>query len=265
VDDAGDVRDWFQEMAKSLGMIPAIAASGEEALRLVRESGPRDVAFIDWRMPGMNGVETAARLREESPGLAVIMTSAADWDQVAPEAKRVGVDCFLAKPLFLTNLIHCLEQCFPAPDACAEGGEGACLEDGEAPRESFEGFYALLAEDVPVNREIAWDLFAMIGLKADSAENGKEAAEMFRAAPDRYDVIFMDVQMPEMDGYEATRIIRAMDLPKAKTIPIIAMTANVFREDVEKCFAAGMNAHTGKPLDLDAIRACLSTCLGQDK
>ncbi|MDR0301129.1 MAG: transporter substrate-binding domain-containing protein [Treponema sp.] len=127
----------------------------------------------------------------------------------------------------------------------------------------FAGRRILLVEDVEINREIVLALFEPTQLEIDCAENGVEAVRKFSEAPDRYDLIFMDIQMPEMDGYEATRRIRALDLPKAKTIPIIAMTANVFREDIEKCLEAGMNDHAGKPLNLNEIMEKLHTHFGQ--
>jgi len=117
----------------------------------------------------------------------------------------------------------------------------------------FAGRHILLAEDVEINREIVQTLLEPTQVEIDCAVNGKEALNMFRQSSEKYDMIFMDMQMPEMDGYEATRCIRALDLPKAKTIPIIAMTANVFREDVEKCLQAGMNGHIGKPLDFNNV------------
>ena len=129
------------------------------------------------------------------------------------------------------------------------------------PADHFEGHYILLAEDVEINREIVLALLESTLITIDCAENGKEALEMFAAAPDKYELIFMDIQMPEMDGLEATRQIRALDIPNAKTIPIIAMTANAFREDVVKCLDAGMNGHLGKPLDFDDVLSKLRTYL----
>ena len=126
---------------------------------------------------------------------------------------------------------------------------------------SFEDCHILLAEDIEINREIVISLLEPTGLQIDCAENGQEAVAMFTAHPDTYDIIFMDVQMPEMDGYDATRLIRAIDSPAAKKIPIIAMTANVFREDIEKCIGAGMNGHLGKPLDFDEVLQTLHTYL----
>ncbi|MCL2756869.1 MAG: response regulator, partial [Coriobacteriia bacterium] len=111
----------------------------------------------------------------------------------------------------------------------------------------------LLAEDMEINSEIVLALLEPTGIEIDCAVNGVEAVKMFREVPDKYEMIFMDLQMPELDGYEATRDIRALDIPRAATIPIVAMTANVFREDVEKCLEAGMNSHVGKPIDFDEV------------
>jgi CheY-like chemotaxis protein len=142
-------------------------------------------------------------------------------------------------------------------DCVHEGhGESDTLpseDDVGAKTDDFSAYRILLAEDVEINREIVSALLEPTGLDIDCAENGAAALEMFSASPGVYDMIFMDVQMPEMDGYEATRRIRALDTARAKSIPIIAMTANVFREDVEKCLEAGMNGHLGKPIDLDEV------------
>jgi CheY-like chemotaxis protein len=133
------------------------------------------------------------------------------------------------------------------------------LPQGDAPNasgreaESYEGYRVLLVDDVDVNREIVIELLAPSLLSIDSAENGAEALAMFADSPERYDMILMDVHMPEMDGYEATRRIRALAAPQAKTVPIIAMTANVFREDIEKCLESGMNNHIGKPFKIEEV------------
>jgi len=133
--------------------------------------------------------------------------------------------------------------------------------EGSAAPDDFSGHRILLVEDVEINREIVIALLEPSGVVIDCAVNGVEALRMFEAAPGAYDVIFMDVQMPEMDGYEATRRIRALDEPRAKAVPIVAMTANVFREDVEKCLNAGMNAHLGKPLNIDEVLVILKRYL----
>jgi CheY-like chemotaxis protein len=131
---------------------------------------------------------------------------------------------------------------------------------------SFKGYRVLLAEDVEINREIVLTLLEPVELEIDCAVNGVEAVDMFSLEPERYDMIFMDMQMPQMDGLEATRKIRGLGFPKAKNIPIVAMTANVFKEDVDKCLDAGMNGHIGKPLDLNEVIKTLKHCLrGREK
>jgi CheY-like chemotaxis protein len=144
-----------------------------------------------------------------------------------------------------------------SPYDSAEGGG----DTPEAGTNNFSGRRALLAEDIDINREIVTSLLGPTGLIIDSANDGAEAVKMFLDDPGRYDVIFMDVQMPEMDGYEAARRIRASDAPNAKSIPIIAMTANVFREDVDKSIEAGMNNHIGKPINLEELLEVLRESL----
>jgi len=137
--------------------------------------------------------------------------------------------------------------------------------EGPAQADQYEGYNVLLVEDVEINREIVIALLEPTLLKIDCAENGAEAVRMFKEAPERYNIIFMDVQMPVMDGFEATRIIRALNTPNAKTIPIIAMTANVFKEDIDNCLKAGMNCHIGKPIDFDAVLRILRQFLNQQE
>jgi CheY-like chemotaxis protein len=247
VDDDQDVREYFRETAARLRIHCDVVASGEEALRLIERNGAYDIYFIDWRLPGMNGVETSARIKGLNVDKSmVIMISSADWNQIHSEAQKAGVDHFLSKPIFRSDIVDCLNQCL--------GDHGLSRLETQEEDGRLAGCRILLAEDVEINREIALALFEPTGLAADCAENGAEAVRMFQAAPEQYDAIFMDIQMPEMDGYEATRKIRALDNPKARSVPIIAMTANVFREDIEKCLAAGMNDHIGKPLDVEELK-----------
>jgi CheY-like chemotaxis protein len=131
----------------------------------------------------------------------------------------------------------------------------------EAEEPDYSGRRILLAEDVEINREIVITVLEPLGLSITEAENGQQAFDKFSAGPENFDLIFMDIHMPGVDGYEATRMIRALDHPRAKTVPIIAMTANVFKEDVERCLAAGMNDHIGKPLDFDAVGLILKKYL----
>jgi CheY-like chemotaxis protein len=176
----------------------------------------------------------------------VIIFSSADWGSIRDEAQMAGVEKFLPKPLFRSNIVDTINECIGDDHAKEQAEELEVTDD-------FSGHTILLAEDIEINREILMAMLEDTQLKIDCAENGTMAVQMFAKAPDRYDMIFMDVQMPEMDGYEATRQIRAMDAPRAKKIPIVAMTANVFKEDVDRCLAAGMNSHIGKPLDIGEI------------
>jgi signal transduction histidine kinase/DNA-binding response OmpR family regulator len=254
VDDDPDVRMYFTEFAHQIGLACDVAAGGREALSLMAGGG-YDICFVDWKMPGMDGIAFTREVKGLADGSpVVIMISAAGWSAAEDEAKNAGVDKFLPKPLFPSSIADVINECLGAQ--VPQRSEAAPDETG-----AFRGRRLLLAEDVEINREIVLALLEPTLLEVDCAENGAEAVRMFGAAPDRYDMIFMDVQMPEMDGYEATRQIRAMDVPAAKRIPIIAMTANVFREDVERCLAAGMDGHVGKPLDFDDVLAKLHTYL----
>ena len=154
----------------------------------------------------------------------------------------------MPKPLFSSLIVDCVNECLSADESLSTV---ETAEDSDTGR--FAGYRILLAEDIEINREIVTAMLEHTGIAIDCAENGRAACEMFAAAPAAYDMIFMDIHMPEVDGYEATRLIRAMDLPEARTIPIVAMTANVFREDIERCLAAGMNDHVGKPIDIAEV------------
>jgi CheY-like chemotaxis protein/two-component sensor histidine kinase len=247
VDDEPDMREHFKEMAQHIGFRCDAAADGEGAIRAIEENGAYDLYFVDWRMPGMNGIELTRRIKENDAGRSVvIMISATEWNTIEADAKNAGVDRFLPKPIFPSAITDCVNECLGLSGLFAD-------EEPFAETDNFEGYRVLLAEDVEINREIVTALLEPTAIAVDCAENGMEALEMYGADPSRYDMIFMDVQMPEMDGYSATRGIRALEPPGAKSVPIIAMTANVFREDVEKCLAAGMDDHVGKPLDLEEV------------
>ncbi|MCL1828036.1 MAG: response regulator [Oscillospiraceae bacterium] len=248
VDDEAEVREFFTNMSKHLGICCTAASSGEEALEMLETDPEHDVYFLDLRLPGMNGIELARRIREkdEARTSVAILFSAVDRSDAEDEAKAAGVDKFLQKPLFASDIIDLINGFLGVqrdPDADKKKEETF----------DFSGHTILLAEDVEINREIVSALLEPTGLTVECAENGAQALEMFKAAPDKYEMIFMDVQMPEMDGYEATRSIRALDIPGADDIPIIAMTANVFRQDIEKCLEAGMNGHVGKPVDTNVM------------
>jgi signal transduction histidine kinase/DNA-binding response OmpR family regulator len=246
-DDTPEVLEYFGEIARQWGIACDLAASGEEAVALIERNDPYDICFVDWKMSGMDGIELSRKIKRTSNGSVVIMISAAEWTAIENEAKSAGVDKFLPKPLFPSAIADCINECLGMGDLFTADGART------APADCFEGYRILLAEDVEINREIVLTLLEPTKLAVDCAENGVEALRLFSVAPDKYDMVFMDVQMPDMDGYEATRRIRATGLPDAEKIPIIAMTANVFREDIVKCLEAGMNDHIGKPVNFDVV------------
>jgi len=256
VDDDKYVLDYFTDIINSYGKICDTASSGEEALELIKANGMYDICFIDWKMPGMDGIKLAHEIKKaaDNPDHSVIiMISAAEWSGVASKAKKAGVDKFLSKPLFPSSIVDTINEAI---------GVSYMQEDDTVDfTQIFEGYKILLAEDVDINKEIVEVLIEPTGLRMDWAENGARAVAMFDKSPGEYDLILMDVQMPEMDGYEATRRIRSMAHEKAMTIPIVAMTANVFREDVEKCMEAGMDDHIGKPIEIGEFISTLQKYL----
>ena len=248
VDDDRDILEYFAEIAEGFGLSCCdIAISGEEALGLVVRNGDYHIYFVDWKMPIMDGIQLAAELKKRATSKSVvIMISAAEWTTIESEAVKAGVDKFLSKPLFPSDIMDVIKECMSL--GREQMGEAQNNIDG-----IFAGRHVLLVEDVDINREIVQALLEPTQVKIDCAENGVEAVRMFAEAPGKYDIILMDLQMPEMDGYEATRQIRAMKNPAAKVVRIIAMTANVFRDDVERCLEAGMDNHIGKPVDFREV------------
>jgi signal transduction histidine kinase/DNA-binding response OmpR family regulator len=245
VDDDKEIHNQFNNIFDSLDIKCDTAVGGFEACRLIEDRGEYDIYFIDWRMPGMDGVELTRliKTRVNNRQSVVIMITAMDWEQIKEDASRAGVDKHLLKPLFPSMIIDCMNECF---------GVFIIQEDKH---NNFADKKLLLAEDIEINREILIALLEDTGINIDWVENGEEALNKLEAEPDKYDIVFMDVQMPIMDGLEATRRIRALPAQqrKAERLPIIAMTANVFKDDVEACLAAGMNDHLGKPLDIEKV------------
>jgi len=257
VDDDDHVLEYFKELMYEMDIFCDVAESGEVALDMVEKNGQYNIYFVDWKLPGIDGVELARRLKEKAaaPGRAVVvMISAAQWTTVEAEARQAGVDKFISKPLFPSALMDAINECLGVNQKQVE----EAVPDNIG---VFAGSCVLLAEDVEINREIVLALLEPTDLEIECAETGAEAVRMFAKAPDKYRMILMDVQMPEMDGYEATRRIRASGIPEGETIPIIAMTANVFKEDIEKGFQSGMDGHIGKPLDFDEVISLLRSYL----
>jgi CheY-like chemotaxis protein len=213
---------------------------------------PYNLILVDWRMPDMDGVETTRQIRaavgNETP---VIILTSYNWDDIEDEAKAAGVDTFVAKPLFAGKVLDEFREAFKKKNAKLE-------------RETADLRYrrVLLAEDVSVNAEIMIMVLSMREMQVDHAENGRIAVELFEKHEEGYyDAILMDMRMPEMDGLEATRRIRAMNRSDAKNIPIIALTANAFDEDVQQSMQAGLNAHLSKPVEPEILFETLEALL----
>jgi PAS domain S-box-containing protein len=256
VDDSAELREYFAAIAKSIGFSCDAAEDGYRALRLL-EAGNYDIFFVDWAMPGMDGIELTGKIRERvGAKKVIIMISGTEWNRIEAAARSAGVDGFIPKPLYPSYIVDCINRNLGA--ARIQEERKPELVAG-TPDKVLAGKRILVAEDIEINREIVITLLEPLELSIRCAENGIQAFDMFSAEPGAYDLIFMDVHMPEMDGYEATRRIRAReaalyrDSPEHGRIPIIAMTANVFAEDIEKCLNAGMDDHVGKPLDISLV------------
>ena len=232
------------------GIKTDICTKGEEALEMLEirhaKHEPYNLVLLDWKMPEMDGIDVAKEIRKRySNETTVIILTAYNWDEIMEEALTIGVDSFLAKPLFATNVID---------EFLRIARRNSMSTENEGKRASLEGKTILLAEDFLINAEIVRELLDIRGAKVEHAENGKVALEMFeKSQPGYYDAILMDVRMPEMDGLEATKSIRSLNKSDAKAVPIIAMTANAFDEDVQRSLQAGMNAHLSKPVESEHL------------
>ena len=246
VDDDASVREYFLAVARRYHFHCDVAADGAEALEKLRVAGRYDIFFVDLIMRGLNGIELATKIREKiEDNTPIIMISSTEWSDIGEDARAAGVNKFVRKPLFASVIVDTIGECLQA-DVSPEK-----LIEKETP--DYKGYHILLVEDNEINREIVCALLGPTGVAITSAENGLIALNTFAANPEDFDMIFMDMQMPEMDGSTASRKIRELEHAYAKRVPIVAMTANVFQEDVERCLAAGMNDHLGKPLDYDDV------------
>ncbi len=260
VDDDEDTRDYTAIVLDRIGIEHHSAPSGEEAVKMLEDAHAQgsgyDVCFLDWKMPGMDGITLTRHIRElYDEDTIIIIVSAYDLSEVAEEAKAAGANIFVTKPLFQSTVFDVLMG--------LSGGKYKTIST-EADTYNFTGKRVLLAEDNALNMEIATELLAMTGLKVDGVENGLEALKAFESSEvNTYDAILMDIQMPEMDGYEATTAIRKSAHPQGATIPILAMTANAFTEDVNMALGAGMNGHIAKPIDTEILYSTLSQCFKQ--
>lgn len=256
VDDDEDVCLEVQRMMAGTGVGVAYTTSGLTAADWVGDAHRRGedyhAVLLDWQMPEIDGLETARRIREQvGPELPILIQTAHDWSGMEQAGREAGVDLFLPKPFFVSVFEDALRQLWSDPAQEA------------APAPNFlEGMRFLVAEDNDLNAEILSEMLDLEGARCERTVNGLEAVQRFESSsPGDYDMILMDVQMPVMNGYEASRRIRSGDHPRARTIPIIAMTANAFAGDVRSALDAGMDAHVAKPIDMDVLRAAMEPLL----
>ena len=246
---------------QEIGIAGEWVLTGKEAVErcAARHKTGRDyfAVILDWKMPEMDGIATARRIREcVGEDVTIIILTSFDFSEIEEEARAAGVNAFMAKPLFRSRLTATLRQ---FTSGKKEKNARNYLEDFA--KENYAGKRILLVEDNELNREIATEIIGMTGVTIDIAENGKIAVEKVMEAPEKwYDLIFMDIQMPIMNGYEATAAIRALAGSRGK-VPIIAMTANAFAEDVQLAKNTGMNEHIAKPLDLNKLNDVLKQWL----
>ena len=259
VDDDFNTCDSVTYMLGQIGMRAEWTLSGKEALLRTRQAVSRNdiytVYVIDWMLPDMNGIEVTRRIRKEmGEEVPIILLTAYDWQDIEEEAKEAGITAFCSKPLFLSELRSCLHSIVDIEE-----------EEVERERENAAKRHTgriLLAEDNELNQEIATAILGDAGFTTEIAGNGQIAVEMLKKSePGYYKLILMDVRMPVMDGYEATKTIRKLENRQLASIPILAMTANAFEEDKQEALQSGMNGHLAKPIDVRALFDTLDTIL----
>ena len=250
IDDDPIACDQARLVLSQSGIEAETVQSGGQAVEMVKLSQARQTPYnliiVDWQMPEMDGVETARQIRSIiGKDTAVIILTAYNWDDIYEEATDAGVDSFIAKPLFTENLLNELKNVLKKKKETADSGNQ---------KAELEGRHVLLAEDMPINAEIMTQVLSMRKIESDLAVNGKEAVDIYNSKPEGYyDAILMDMRMPEMDGLTASKTIRAAGRSDSTSIPIIALTANAFDEDVQQSLQAGLNAHLSKPVDPEIL------------
>lgn len=227
--------------------------SGKKAIQMVenhhQQGDDYQIILLDWKLADMDGLQVAKQIRRISDvDMSVILISSYDWSEFEAEAKEAGINGFIGKPLFKSTLFYGLRKHMGETEI-----PGNNIADAD-----FSGYKVLVAEDNEINWEVLQELLSDRGMELEWAENGKICLEKFEGSdPGYYDAIFMDVRMPVMNGYEATQAIRALKRLDAQEIPIIAMTADAFSEDIQHCLESGMNAHTAKPINIDEVLSLL--------
>ncbi len=250
VDDDPIEAKYAGAVIKEAGIRADFCTSGQEALHMIEKQynkkQPYNLVLMDWNMPGMNGQETTAEIRKlYGKDITVAVLTAYDWDDIQEEAQVVGVENYIQKPLLVSNVSEKIERI---------GIHSISEENEEKPTANLSGRRILLAEDVDLNAGILVDSLEMENIKVDHAINGRVAVDLFEKSTEGiYAAILMDVRMPVMDGIEAARVIRSMDRADAKRIPIIALTAKTFEDDIQRSMQSGMNAHLSKPIEIDEL------------
>lgn len=256
VDDDQDELKYASGVLQRLGIEFDCASTGEEALILLGkadgENHPYNICIVDWRMPGMDGGELTRKIREIfKDDSTIIIASAYDLNEIEEEGMAAGANYFVSKPLFQSTVFDILQK--------INGGRLSDITEAKEISYDFTGHRVLVAEDISLNMEVARKLLERVGIEVEEAENGKVAVEKFEnSAEGTYNAILMDIHMPVMDGFEATHHIRNSKHPQSKKIPICAMTANAFTEDITACINAGMNGHIAKPIDVEDLYDTLS-------
>ena len=245
-DDDPVLLETARDTLRSIGAEADTVGSGAEAVRMVSGKADYRVVILDWKMPDMDGIEAARRIRQKVGGdVPILLISAYDWSDLEEAARQAGVNGFISKPLFRSTLYDKLSEML---------GSESRHGDQENEDADLAGMRILVAEDNEINWEIVSMLLQMQGIETERAENGQLAVERIASAkPGTFNLVFMDIQMPVMNGIEATKAIRKLPDPQAAGIPIIAMTADAFSENVKECLAAGMNGHIAKPIDMKLV------------
>ena len=258
VDDDRSCCETTVAILEGIGIDGEWVTSGAEAVERVVERYERNdnyfAIIIDWQMPGMDGIETTRQIRKRvGNDVTIIILSAYDYGEIEQEARDAGVDEFISKPLFRSRLTAALKNIVQGKPSAAARHYLSDISNCD-----YSGKRILLVEDNDLNREVAQEIIGMTGAEVVTAENGKDAVGLLASAKEGdYDLVFMDIQMPVMNGYEATAAIRSLHKQEGKTIPIVAMTANAFAEDILLAKNAGMNEHISKPLDMTRLRDVL--------
>ena len=258
VDDDEEIcQDIVKKMTGS-GVETEYATRGSQAVDMLQAAmgagKPYDLLLLDWKMPGQSGLKTASLIQENYPNkIPSMLFTAYDWNDIEREAQEAGINHFLSKPFFMSNFKEAISRMMDHPASASEEETGI-----------LEGKRVLVVDDIEINRMILVKVLSRLGALYDEAKNGREAVQRFEASqPGEYDIIMMDIQMPVMDGYEATRAIRASVHPSAQSVAIIAMTANAFVEDVRGSLEAGMDAHIAKPIVLDQLKSTIREVLAR--